>query len=305
MGVTTDSNGRQGLISAADLPGLLPSRPILSNDEHGDGDMVLQHYQHPPFTIELPGLSSNSLIVSLGPPYAVEECTSGQAHERRWADRGRVSVLPIGQPVHRVMIGKANVVLIHFSPELVRAAAEDVFERDPNHVELVRRFVEADSMSDQLVRLLLQETATQAPGASSMVESLGRALAVHLVRCHSNLSPPLARPRVSMSGGQLRRVVEHMHAHIEESLPLARLAQVCRLSQSQFLRAFREATGEPPHRYLVRLRLQRARELLEHTELPVIEVGLRCGFEQASHFATAFRTSFGVSPRAWRLARRF
>ena len=75
------------------------------------------------------------------------------------------------------------------------------------------------------------------------------------------------------------------------------------LSPSHFARAFRAAMGEPPHRYLVRLRIKMARELLEHTRLPVIEVGLRCGFEQTTHFATMFRKMTGLSPRAYRAAR--
>ncbi len=75
------------------------------------------------------------------------------------------------------------------------------------------------------------------------------------------------------------------------------------LSPSHFARAFRGATGEAPHRYLIRLRVEAAGHLLEQTRLPIIDVGLRCGFTQASHFATTFRKATGLSPRAYRAAR--
>ena len=107
-----------------------------------------------------------------------------------------------------------------------------------------------------------------------------------------------------MSPGRVQRVIDHMRAHVDEALSLAQLAQVGGLSPSRFVSAFREATGQPPYRFLVRLRIEKARELLEHTDLSVIEVGLRCGFEQPSHFATMFRKATGLAPRAWRLERR-
>ena len=91
-----------------------------------------------------------------------------------------------------------------------------------------------------------------------------------------------------------------MKANLADPLPLTRLATVGGTSPSQFARAFRKATGESPHRYLIRLRIDQARNLLEHTALKVIEVGLSCGFEQPSHFATTFRQLTGLTPRAYR-----
>ena len=95
-----------------------------------------------------------------------------------------------------------------------------------------------------------------------------------------------------------------MRSSLDEDLPLSRLAETSGLSPSQFVRAFRGATGQPPHRYLVGLRVERARALLEQTDMPVTSIGVRCGFEQPSHFATSFRAMTGFSPRAWRQARR-
>ena len=85
---------------------------------------------------------------------------------------------------------------------------------------------------------------------------------------------------------------------------MSRLAGTVGLSRSQFVRTFRDATGVPPHQFLRGLRIEKARELLEQTDLPVIEVALNCGFGQPGHFATAFRGATGMSPRAWRQARR-
>ena len=94
-----------------------------------------------------------------------------------------------------------------------------------------------------------------------------------------------------------------MKAHMDEDMSIKSLAATASMSPSHFTRAFREATGQPPHRYLTELRIAKARELLETTRFSVIDVGLECGFGVPTHFATAFRKGTGLSPRAWRVAR--
>ena len=107
----------------------------------------------------------------------------------------------------------------------------------------------------------------------------------------------------ALVGWRLKRAIDHMREHIAENLSLDSLAKVAGLNPSHFARAFRAATGEPPHRYLIQLRIDKARELLEHTRLPIIQVAFQCGFEQNTHFATMFRKTAGMSPRAYRAAR--
>ena len=94
-----------------------------------------------------------------------------------------------------------------------------------------------------------------------------------------------------------------MHANFAEDLSLDQLAHVSGVSASQFGRAFRAEVGQTPHHYLIKLRVDAACDLLEHTPLSVIEVALQCGFGQPSHFATTFRRTLGMTPREYRAAR--
>ena len=81
------------------------------------------------------------------------------------------------------------------------------------------------------------------------------------------------------------------------------MANVAGLSATHFGRAFRAATGMPPHKYLQDLRMERARALLETTKLSVTQIAFECGFEQGTSFATSFKKLVGVSPRMWRMER--
>ena len=137
-----------------------------------------------------------------------------------------------------------------------------------------------------------------------MIGSLGQALVIHMLRFHSNLAAAPPEPTTSYPPARIQRVIEQMRCCLDQELSLSRLAATGGLSASQFVRAFRDATGVPPHRYLRGLRIDKAREMLEQTDLPVIEIALHCGFGQPSHFATSFRAATGLGPRAWRQARR-
>ncbi len=300
------------MLTPASLPELLPSRPLLSSPEEGWRGVVLQRYRHPPSTIDVPGLRDNLLVDHLAGPVLAENMLGGtmtgaKRCERRWTGPGQVSITPAGQPVHRILKGRPEVVLVYLAPDLLAGVADELFGLSRAEVSLVPSFGVADDTADRMVRLLLAEAEAEAsaPGTSLMAETLGRALVIHLLRCHSNVMARAPERPAAISGARFRRVVEYMRAHIDEALPLGRLAEIGGLSPSRFARAFRDASGQPPHRFLIGLRIEKACELLERTDLPVVEVGLQCGFEQATHFATMFRGVTGLSPRAWRVARRW
>jgi AraC-like DNA-binding protein len=99
--------------------------------------------------------------------------------------------------------------------------------------------------------------------------------------------------------GSLRRVLEHLQAHLDQELPVTALAAVADLSPSYFSRLFKRSTGLSPHQYLMRQRIERATELLTDPGRRVAEVSWELGFSSQSHFTTVFRALAGVTPRAY------
>jgi transcriptional regulator GlxA family with amidase domain len=91
-----------------------------------------------------------------------------------------------------------------------------------------------------------------------------------------------------------------MSATLSEDVPLARLANECGLSVRHFARAFRQSTGTSPHRWLLKQRVEYARELLGNRGLSLSDVALSCGFADQSHFTRVFAAMIGVGPGAWR-----
>jgi len=83
-------------------------------------------------------------------------------------------------------------------------------------------------------------------------------------------------------------------------LTLQELAAETGHSRSHFLRMFRATTGMTPHRYVLKRRLEQARQLLEHVESSIAEVAITCGFSSQAHLTLAFRKEFGVTPAEYR-----
>lgn len=101
---------------------------------------------------------------------------------------------------------------------------------------------------------------------------------------------------------KLRAAIEAMAAHLEAPLATATIAYRTGLSARQLERLFQRYLKVTPARYYMRLRLERARDLLLHTNVPVLDVAVATGFTSSSYFSQCYRQAFGQTPSATRRA---
>jgi len=98
----------------------------------------------------------------------------------------------------------------------------------------------------------------------------------------------------------LRRIREYIDNNIDQRISVELLAGLAKLSVCYFVRAFKQSTGITPHDYLIRQRVEKTKQLLSGTDMPLSEIALTVGFADQSHFARRFRQHVGMSPRHYR-----
>lgn len=103
---------------------------------------------------------------------------------------------------------------------------------------------------------------------------------------------------------QERRLIDHIHTHLETSIRVEDMANVTRLSTSYFFRAFKLSFSTSPQAYVLTLRLARACELLLGGDEQMSQIAVACGFADQAHFSRTFRREMGCAPGVWRRERR-
>jgi len=157
-----------------------------------------------------------------------------------------------------------------------------------------------DAVTRNLLSSLLPATARPSEASALFLDHVALALTAHVACTYGSMQGQRSPRRGGLGPSQERRVKELIVASLHEDISLARLAAECELSTRHFARAFRQSTGLSPHRWLLKCRAERARELLADRDLSLAEIATSCGFADQSHLTRIFSVIFGLSPGAWR-----
>ena len=162
-------------------------------------------------------------------------------------------------------------------------------------------------LKDERIRALVAATeadlANGSPAGRIYTDSIGRALAAALMHLQGVLRSPMRYYRGGLSPVQLRRVSSFVHENLHEDVSLMQMAEEAKLSPAYFSQMFRQSTGVAPHQFVLRARVERAKELLVKEDARVLDVAIACGFQTQQHFARVFRAFCKMSPTQFRKAR--
>jgi AraC-like DNA-binding protein len=133
------------------------------------------------------------------------------------------------------------------------------------------------------------------------IDTLQHLLGVILLTRHT-VGLPSKRSRARpLPLPSLNRVMEYIDAHLAANIGMVELAHVARLSEHQFIRCFSMAAGRTPHQFVMKKRIERARQLLKATRLPISQIALDTGFASQTHLTQLFRANGLSTPAQHRL----
>lgn len=193
--------------------------------------------------------------------------------------------------------------LLFYVPEIVLDELADD-NCAPRISELSPQDGVPDPIMHQLGRVLLPALESPQVVGNLYFDHLALAIFSHLASQYGRFRNEPTRPSGGLSGRQERLAKELLSADLAEEPSIADIARACHLPESRFVRAFRQSTGAPPHRWLRGFRIERAKDMLFNTALSLAQVAYECGFSDQSHFTRVFAEFMGTTPGAWRRARR-
>ena len=239
------------------------------------------------------------IAVHLAGEVNVRQTRSGRTRART-LHGGDVTITPAGPPTRWRQAGQSLVILMRLATAYLQTVAGDECALDPDRFEIQPAFAVRDPRIEELARQLLAGLEMEGVDSRLHVDTFICELAIHLLRRHTTASVASEWPKARLSPYKLRRTLEYINANLRNDLTLAALAEAVALSPGHFAHAFREATGLAPHRYVLARRVERAKELLRGSDLPLTQIADLIGCATHSHFSVLFHRATGLTPRQFR-----
>lgn len=219
------------------------------------------------------------------------------------AEAGTVTVFPALRSYTAQWDRRASSLMLQIAVPFVDAAVVDHCD---SMVNLEPVFSEKDPFVAHAVHALFDLAGDPRGDACTYGQTLGLAVGAHLARRYGARDQP-RRPaphQAAITAGELHRIDAFIDARIDTQVSLGDLAALSGMTVFRFARLFKLATGIPPHQYVLRRRIERAKSMLRVAAPTVADVALECGFASQSHFTDAFHRAVGTTPRRFREANR-
>ena len=202
---------------------------------------------------------------------------------------------------------RAEFLHLYLRPDSFARVAEEL-EIASSAASLRETLSATDPALGRIGRLFYEEIYHNAAGSRLYADSLACSLAIHLLRGYAvSAAPSASAGRIAnapappqLTPKRLRLALDYIHSHLHTDIALADIAGVVGVSQYHFARLFKNAVGQAPHQYLISQRIEKAKRLLQTSDLSIGEIAHALGFDSHSRFTTQFRRHVGASPSEFR-----
>jgi AraC family transcriptional regulator len=206
-----------------------------------------------------------------------------------------IDVVPAGEVGGYEAESDFNALMVSIPSWMIEEARGDIVEKQT----LKARHLLRDHRIVQLVSILEMDRRSGFPSERLFIDGIAMAMTSRLL----SLDRPPNYKAGRLSDRQLKRVLDYIEEHMDAQLSLDTLSKVAAVSSSHLRTWFKAATGSSVHRFVLRQRTERAREMLLETALSISEVAEMTGFANQSHLTQWMRRETGSTPRVIRKSR--
>jgi AraC family transcriptional regulator len=270
------------------------STEVLAQTKTSDG-LGIQLRKDPRGVLDIPALANVIVGVHLGAPTRVG-CSRDGKRFIGTAIHGDIDIIAAGTPSRwEIYDDNDTGLFISVPQEWIRAIAVES-GMDPARIEIRNRFQTKDHELQSIAWAMRKELEQGCPSGRLYLGGLSVALASRLLVMHSSLTRGHSQPSEGLDGRRLRQVLTFIEEHLEQDISLEQIAGQIQISASHLKALFRKSLGLPVYQYVLRRRVERAKQLLTKSTLSTAEIALATGFAHQSHMARQMRRHLGASP---------
>jgi AraC family transcriptional regulator len=211
---------------------------------------------------------------------------------------GTIYLLPAGTRDRLTWSGPTTRIVVVMSPGFLARSFEHTAHQE--ETELMTHWNLRDRHIQSLMLAMHADLEDDCPAGPLYGESLGLTLGLYLIRRYSIRGIKGPQSHGGMPTARLNRVIDFINQNFAKDLRLWELAGLSGMSPHYFCERFKASTGLTPYQYVLRCRIERAKQYLRDPKLTVAGVGEAVGFVEQSHFTKVFRRIVGITPMKYR-----
>lgn len=271
---------------------------LLSGDRVGWDNLNLIYELEPAGEMPAAMLDAHEIIICLG-DFRASWSIKGNCWQNEDYTTGDIVIVTAGEVFPKVQIDRAvPLIVLLLAPETLNNSCYEAVKSQ--NVQLSSQFKLRDPLIENMGLALKTELETGGVDSQAYADSMATALSMHLLRRYGDRQPQIKEYYGGLPPYKLKAVKEYIHEHLDQNLTLTKLAARANLSTHYFASLFKQSTGFSPHQYITRCRIEKAKQLLQQTALPIVEICHEVGFQNQSHFTRVFRQHLKVTPKAYR-----
>lgn len=213
-----------------------------------------------------------------------------------------VSIAPPHTPVDCRLDDATKAVHVFVKPALIKQVADEILPCGGENLSLKPIFGEENTSLSWLLRSIKQSLSEPAELSHLKISYLARALCADLLGKYATAasSGHVSSDVFGLTTRQLNRLTEYMAEHLGSNIQVQELASIAGMGRTSFTQRFNASMHMTPHQYIMKLRIDKAKSLLQRPASSLVETAFLCGFADQAHFASTFKRSTGATPAAYR-----